>query len=693
MKDSLRLYLFMLSCVFWNNTRDLTHQISSIWTDGEKVFTGGVSGEICYWIQSKAYLVASCLPASRCLYLNGAKSPDRIFLGCKALLVSLHQDSKLRTWDRQDGRCLNSEKVADCGQACGMESSGNRILAVVFKEEVLVYDVWTLQKLQVLKSAAKIVKVQFYTGTKIVLMNESSQMVFWHFFDTLIDPEPYFSLSLGASYKSFRLDSEKNLLLLMDDHALKVFKVEDLKLNQPKCLIIEGKNFDCFELVRGRIILKGLERVIIYSLDDVDVALRENRFDYVPEYQESFLEDQQALLIGSKLWTVRENGAEFVDVLLGSSENVTLSFKIPSNEFSFLNKDERLTYSSILTETWEFLLGTSSGRVLRSSLSCSSPPSLIHTFQASPVLCIKVLKSYQIASSSSSLLFIQAPDGQSDEVPLLSPAIDFIPIRCIESTTQETSQFWRNSWKNWEESLLVLSEDKSITLVSLNTRSLVSHFLSNFSSITEAAINVKSESLLVKSQEVVYVYDIINQNLERIIAGVACNESLRKTVSVFAQLDSNSSETLPSDEHKVIETNWRSFNINKPVKLSQSLIIQDSVNPILVFHDQTDRADLSNVGHISAVLTCWQAACASHSALLAHLPGMRKPLHDFSFGLRGDGWFSYATQPSSCSLAQSGFIDTLRAGMMFKLNKLACPELKLDVGVLAFKSLTSQQSM
>ena len=91
--------------------------------------------------------------------------------------------------------------------------------------------------------------------------------------------------------------------------------------------------------------------------------------------------------------------------------------------------------------------------------------------------------------------------------------------------------------ENWEESLLVLSEDKSITLVSLNTQTLVNHFLSNFSYITEAAINVKSELLLIKSQEVIYLYDIINQNLERIIAGIACSESLRKTVSVFAQLN------------------------------------------------------------------------------------------------------------------------------------------------------------
>ena len=128
---------------------------------------------------------------------------------------------------------MNNEKITDCGQACGMESAGTRILAVVFKEEVLVYDVWTLQKLQVLKSAAKIAKVEFYTGAKIVLMNESSQMVFWHFFDALIDPEPYFSLSLGANCRSFRLNSEKNLLVLMDDHALKVFKVEDLKPISP----------------------------------------------------------------------------------------------------------------------------------------------------------------------------------------------------------------------------------------------------------------------------------------------------------------------------------------------------------------------------------------------------------------------------------------------------------------------------
>ena len=689
MKDSLRLYLFMLSCVFWNNTRDLTHKISSIWSDGEKVFTGGASGEICYWVECKVYLVTSCLPASRCLYLCGGSSPDPIFLGCKSLLVSFHQDLKIRTWDRQDGRCLNSEKVTDCGQVIAIESSGNRILAIVFKEEVLVYDIWTLQKLQVLKSCARIVKVQFYTETKIVLMNESSQLVFWHFSDTLIDPEPYFSLNLGFSYRLFRLDSEKNLLLLMDDCELRVFRVEDLKINQPKGLRIEGKDFESFEVVASRVIVKSFEKVIIYSLEDITLALMENLFEYVPEFQESFLDDKEALLIGSKLWMVRENGVEFQDVLLDSLENVTMNFKIPSNEFSFLNKDERLTYSSILTDTWEFLLGTSSGRVLKCPLSSPCAPTPLHTFDNSPVLCIKIHKSYKIASSLSSLLFIETPEGQSHEISLLSPATDFIQTRCIESSPSETSQFWKNSWKNWEETLLIQSEDKSITLISLNTQTCISHFLSNFSSITEAAINVKSESLLVKSQEVVYVYDIINQNLERTITGVACNESLRKTVSILSQLDYNSSETLPSDEHKVIETNWRGFNINKPVKLSQSLVIQDSINPILVLQDQTD---LNNVSHISGILTCWKKDCTSHSALLALLPDMQKTVYNFSFGLRGDGWFSYYTQPSFCSPSRSSFIDTLKAGLMYKLNKLACPELKLQIGVLAFKSLTSQQS-
>jgi WD40 repeat protein len=674
----------MISCIFWNNANRIQHCVQCIWIWKDLIYSGGVKGEICFWNRLKPVVLASCLPEKKCLFLGGAQSPNSVLLGCKDILVSLHEDLKIRVWDRKDGRCLNTDKVTDCGKVIGLECSESRILAVVFKEVTLIYDAWTLQKLQVLKSNELIIKVQFFTDKKLVLLNEKSQVIFWHFFGTVIDPEPYFILNLNSFYRTFQINAEFNLLILLSETGLDIFKLEDLKLNHPKPWKVQIEKLCNFQIFSKNLIVLTEDRGRSYQLEEILENCLKSNFELTPKFQEVHLEPGSSFLIHSKVFWLIENGIKFIDVLDYSLQATTLNFHIKTNEFPFLFQDEILTFSFILAESWELLVGTSQGRVMITSLSSSSDLKTIHVFEGSSVTSIKLLKNFIIAGSSSGEIFIKTPFGLSGVCLIYSPASDFFPVRCVEEGSSESSQFWKNSWKHWEESLVVLSEDKSISLLSLNTQSVVSHFLSHFEHISEVVINVKSEYLLVKSQETVFVFNIINQNLERTIKGIAGFETLRKTITLNTQLDFNSSETLPSDEHKVIETNWRSSSSNKNLKLSQSLSFQNTVNPVLVFQDCPEK---SQKVQISSIFTCWDLECTSHNSLLATLPNIQKTFIEPCFGIRGDGWFSFSLIPR---LEYSKYIDTLRAALMFQLNKLACPELKLDIGVLSFKSLSSQ---
>lgn len=214
------------------------------------------------------------------------------------------------------------------------------------------------------------------------------------------------------------------------------------------------------------------------------------------------------------------------------------------------------------------------------------------------------------------------------------------------------------------------------------TNSITCTFLSNIKYISEVAIHIKLEYLFVKSNEIVFIFNISTQSFERTLTGFAANDIMRKVVNVNAQMDFHCSEDLPCDEHKVVEINWR--NLGKAGKGAQVLRVQDCFNPVVNLMDSVDQ---EMVCRVVALLTCWDADCSAHGSIVSTVEGVAKVAYRFYFGLMGDGWFSFYLPHNK---QYSKLIDSIRAATLFKLTKCACSNLRLALGILSYKSLTNK---
>lgn len=671
----------MLTCVFWNSTQRIKHQVCCVWANGDRVYTGSSTGEICFWNGNWPGVLTGCCGGRACMFLGTVKSPNELFLTCKGVLVSVHQDFKIRTWDWDDGRCLNSEKLVDFGKLVGLECSGDRLVGVVYENSFVVYDSWVLQKLQIIRSESKILKVRFLETGKILLLNEGGELIFWHYLGVIVDPEPYFELKLGLGYKDFEVNSKYNLIALLGNGKVEIGKIEDLKLKTLNFFEIGQSGIRDFQFCEDYFILATSQKAFIYQLIKVQEKISSNSKENSIDYHELYIDFKDFKLINSKLISIHSRGLSFIDLIQDSFKTNDLIFEIPGNTFTFLDKDENLTYSHIIPQTWQLFLGTSKGKVITSTLT-SAKSTILHTFENSSVSSIYLVKQYILSSSSSGELFIYHPSKPSALCTLLSPGKDFFPIALIQDSS-EINQFWKSSWKNWEESVLVHCEDNSISIVSFVTNSITCNFLSNIKHISEVAIHIKLEYLFVKSNETVLIFNIFTQNFERILTGFAANDIMRKVVNV-SQMDFHSSDDLPCDEHRVVEVNWRSMGKNgKSLSFVQ---VQECLNPIINLFDVVED---EMIGKIVALLTCWDCGCSAHDTIVTTIDGVVRVLYQFYFGLVGDGWFSFYLPHKQ---QYSKLIDSLRAATLFKLTKLACSNLRLGLGILSYKSLTSPKS-
>lgn len=73
--------------------------------------------------------------------------------------------------------------------------------------------------------------------------------------------------------------------------------------------------------------------------------------------------------------------------------------------------------------------------------------------------------------------------------------------------------------------------------------------------ISEVMVHVLLEYLLIRSHEVLYVFNIMMQSLERVLSGNAANELMRRQTNLCNNLTSNSSDDIVCEEHRIIEVN------------------------------------------------------------------------------------------------------------------------------------------
>ncbi|OMJ86949.1 hypothetical protein SteCoe_11420 [Stentor coeruleus] len=678
----------MLSCVFWNQIDEITHTITCVHTIGQKIFTGSETGEICLWENQRPFMILSSSSQSPCLYLSSVSSPNKSLLSCKEILISIHKDLKIRTWDSEDGRCLNSHKLSDSFDLKSLNSSQSRLFIIQSSHLAMIFDAWTLSPIKTLHFGSVINSSAFLQDSKIVILTQESELIFWSYTMVHVQELPYFVLKFLTSYEKVSFDEESKIICIKRKDCFEFRKMSDIKFDNYEIGVIYNNKAKDWGFYKNWFFIVTTDNIIKYKIQDIiDLLDSCTCFKIIKELeidstQYPIITTPTSKIIGDKLISYKNSHIEFSYIESFPLNTEKWYFHIDKSEIPCLNPNETVTYSSIVLQKWPLMLiGTSTGRILLKSLS-SDKQTLIYNFHNTSITCIKLCKDSIVSCNSDAVLCIYHPDRSRGFCDLLSPAMHIHNVSCIQDTIHNISDiFWKNSWKNWDETILVHCQDQSISLVSLVTNSVICSFSTKISHVSEVLVHVLLEYLLIRSHEVVYVFNMMMQCLERVAVGVSANELLRKPILKKSCTESNSPEDMVCEEHKTIEVNWRSCAYNRKIICSGEFNIQGTANPIISFGDEIDD-ELKDF--VLSILTCWDNGCSSHKTLVKIHPEMSKIIYKSYFGIKGDTWQSYYLMAGKKTNA---IIDTLILTNIMKISSIGCSLIKPSIGCLVYKSL------
>lgn len=677
----------MLSYIYWNQSADLSHTITSITSTSASIYTGSQTGEICFWKNLKPFLFCSSSQVS-CLFLCTCASPNTYLLSSKILLISLHKDSKLRTWDSEDGRCLNSQKLGENFEPEGITSSGVRICVVWTKTSIVIIDAWTLIQLKNLKPGGQIFDLSVINNSKIVMVNSKSELKFWDFEETDVQETPFFVYKTREGCIGVCIGN-CGLICLRFKEFVEFWKISDIKHDSHDVCIMRTCEISLCSFAGDYfyyVCAAGLYRILTnYIVEELTPCTFLKLVKELDSPSDRFEIDPKSKYYFSQAALISFHQSTLTIYPLDSFTNPIVSvFSITTDSnFSEICANEQTTYSSLILNKYPTLLiGTSSGKLILQPLNPDETPS-IHTLHTSPITCISICKNTMLSCSSDSVLCISKSSKAVSYCQLLSPAVKIIEVSCIQDTIHNISDsFWKNSWKNWDETVLIHCQDHSVALVSLYTNSIICAFSTMIPQVDEAQVHVLLEYLLIRSEEYVYVFNMMMQCLERVATGVSASELLRKENNLRMDLSSKSSEDVVSEPHRVIERNC------KPLKTSRKGISTGSVNmqglntPIITIGDFIEPEHMITA---LSILTCWKDECSSHESLAKLHSEMKKPIIQGLVGLKGEDWQSYHISPNSKYSKHTNSLITLS---LMQLSSLGCTFIKPSIAVLAMKSIT-----
>lgn len=678
----------MLSCVFWNQIDDITHTITSVHTIGQKIFTGSETGEICLWENQRPFMILSSSSQSPCLYLSSASSPNKSLLSCKEILISVHKDLKIRTWDSEDGRCFNSHKLSDSFELKGLSSSQSRLFIVQSLHLAMIFDAWTLSPIKSLHFGSMINCSNFLQDSKIVILTQESELIFWSYTMSHVQELPYFILKLGTNSEKVSFDEESKVICIKRKNRFEFRKMSDIKFENYEIGVIDHDGVIDSGFYKSFFFIITTDKVIKYKVQDIIELLDScTCFKIVKELEVDSAQcpvktTSTSKIVGDKLISYQNSTVEFSNIEPFPLNTENWNFHIDKSEIPCLDPQEIVTFSSVVLQKWPLMLiGTSTGRILLKSL-CSEKKTLTYNFHNTSITCIKLCKDSIVSCNSDAVLCIYHPDRSRGFCDLLSPAVHIHNVSCIQDTIHNISDiFWKNSWKNWDETILVHCQDQSISLVSLVTNSVICSFSTKISHISEVLVHVLLEYLLIRSYDVVYVFNMMMQCLERVAIGVSANELLRKPILTKSRTESNSPEDMVCEEHKTIEVNWRACACYRKFIYAGEFNIQGIANPVISFGDEMDE-ELKDF--VLSMLTCWDNKCSSHQTLVKMHPEMRKIVYRPFFGIKGDTWQCYYL---AAGKKKNAIVDTLILTNIMRISSIGCSLVKPSIGCLAYKSL------
>ena len=514
----------------------MNHNIQCIGICSDCICTGSKTGEIAIWKQNPRWEVGiicyvpedtSCIG----ICIIPAAYEVQKMLSTQFLLVSLHSNSKIRTWDCNDGKCLaySSDLFSEENELKFFTSNREGRLITAGKNEIFLVDYYRMQRLRYFSTKSNIMGCYVYQDCVFAADMESIYLFNLSNEDT--SPRVIMNYEHSEQKKVIAYDGDLLITSRYDELVFLQLEGDEVNsLNSKEQKIKHSLKIQYADISSGKVIVGMLAYLYVYDKADLIRSCMSSCHAPVPS--------QIILNFTPKVYKLHENSLVLTDMQKIFIHNILTekleeyTFFLPDNEFPILNPGEQVTSRNIfINSEILYAIGTNSGRVILQSI-CSSTR-LVYFNKKSEVTAVCLHKdTLIIAQINETLSFWELKLQQGT-------AYHSLPEKTIEVWTSHVKVMitidyskrnidffnemsWKSSKGSWIDIVLGQCSSGALILISATTKEIVCYFQDLKSDIVKATMYLNLEYLAVScANGNIYIFNMMIQAIEREITGDA----------------------------------------------------------------------------------------------------------------------------------------------------------------------------
>lgn len=515
----------------------LTHSIQCVAHADSIICTGSKTGEIAIWKGKPNWevgVICSVPEDSSCISICIVPCHSNLatLLLTDFLIVSLHSNSKIRTWDATDGKCIAYSFDLFSEQESALKfliptPDSNAILSG--KNEIFLIDISKMQKIRYFFTDKDVLGLKVFQSQ--IFAADCEKLYLFRLNSEENDPKIIQKYQSGSEKKILGYDGD---LFVMTCHdGFEFFQLEgdavcDLHENI-RVAEVPGK-ISFLSIFNGDVLVGAGEIIFVYAKIELLKACMNS------EYTANAI--QHILNIVPQVYLTTSDCVLLTDLRnlffysFSTKKTQAFRFFLPEHNFSILNPGETIIsrnifiYSEIL-----IAIGTNAGRVIVQSLS--DHMRLVYFYKKTEITAIFLYKSLLIIGHSNDTLTfwpLKLQKGTSyhtlpDKIIEVwaSSVKVMIPISYSKRNIDFFNEMsWKSSKALWAEIILGQCATGAILLINAEQQEILCYFQALKSDITKAVMYLNLEYLAVScANGNLYVFNMTMQAIERVITGDA----------------------------------------------------------------------------------------------------------------------------------------------------------------------------
>ena len=532
----------------------MTHDIQCIEMCSDFICTASKTGEIAIWRQNPRWEVGTIcyVPEdSSCIGMCVIPAAYEVqkMLSTQFLLVSLHSNSRIRTWDCNDGKCLaySSDLFSEENQLTFLTSNLEGNIITAGKNEIFVVDYYRMQRLRYFSTKSNI--VGFYTYQKCVIAADMQSIYLFKLKSEDTAPRVIMKYPYSEDKKLLVYDGDLLITSSIDELIFLQLEGEAFNsLHNNEQIIKHSSKIEYADISPRNVIVGMVNYLYIYDKADLIRKCMNPSHSLVPrQIILSFTPTVYKLYENSLVLT--EMQKLFIQNTL-TEELEEYNFFLPDNEFPILNQGEQITSRNIfISSEILYAIGTNFGRVILQSISSSICS--VYFYKKQEVTALHLHKNTLIIAQINEILSFWELKLQSGTAykSLREKTIDVwashVKVMITIDYSKRNIDFfnemsWKSSKSAWVDIVLGQCFTGALALISAERKEIICYFQGLKSDIVKATMYLNLEYLAVScGNGNIYIYNMMIQAIEREITGDAVfqfDDHLLANESILASL-------------------------------------------------------------------------------------------------------------------------------------------------------------